>query len=85
MLVIVLSGLSIVLSSDRISGLAGSDIVLPWAPGPALTAAAHAWHGAAAQLFLAAAGLHLLAALGYGARRMHAVTSRIVRPVPGGR
>lgn len=85
MLVIVLTGLGIVLASDRIAGLTGADIALPWAPAPELVAAAFAWHGAATQLFLAAAGLHLLAALGYGARRMHAVTIRIVRPVPGGR
>lgn len=85
MLVIVLSGLSILLSSDRIAGLAGPDFMLSWPPSPALTAMAQSVHGAAAQAFIAAAGLHLLAALGYGARRMHAVTIRIVRPVSGGR
>jgi len=86
MLVIVLSGLTIHLSSsDGTAGLAGSDIGLPWLSIPALAAVAQSAHGIAAQAFIAAAGLHLLAALGYGARRMHTVTIRIVRPVAGGR
>ncbi|MBO6636745.1 MAG: hypothetical protein JJ920_01590 [Roseitalea sp.] len=85
MIAIALSGLTIIAASDGFARLFGAEFVLPWPPTPALAAMVQSVHGAAAQAFIAAAGLHVLAALGYGARHMQAVTVRIIRPVRTGR
>lgn len=85
MLALAASGLAIVLATDRFGALFGAGIVLPWSPAPVLAAIAQTVHAGAAQLFVIAAALHLLAAIGYGARRMHGVTARIIRPVRAGR
>lgn len=85
MIVLALTGLAMPLADGLPATVLGVALpVPPWPPQPAIAEVARALHAGAAIALAGGLGVHLLAAVGYGARGMHAVTGRVVRPVRHG-
>lgn len=86
MIVLALSGLAMPLAAGLPATVLGIALpVLPWPANPAIANVAATLHAGAAIALAGGIGVHLLAAIGYGARGMHAVTARVVRAIPAGR
>ncbi|MEQ8401265.1 MAG: cytochrome b/b6 domain-containing protein [Roseitalea porphyridii] len=86
MIMLALTGLAMPLAAGLPATVLGVALpVPPWPPQPAIAATAASVHAGAAIALAGGLGVHLLAAVGYGARGMHAVTGRVVRPVRHGR